>query len=30
MIILADIDEAHHVEVMENIMVSECFNLSDL
>jgi hypothetical protein len=30
MMILADIDEAHHVEAMENITVSECFNLSDL
>jgi hypothetical protein len=26
----SDIDKAHHVEEMENIMVSECFNLSDL
>jgi hypothetical protein len=25
-----DMDEAHHVEAMENITVSECFNLSDL
>jgi hypothetical protein len=26
----SDIDESHHVEAMEDIMVSECFNLSDL
>jgi hypothetical protein len=26
----ADIDESHHAEVMEDITVSECFNLSDL
>jgi hypothetical protein len=26
----SNIDEAHHLEQMENIMVSECFNLSDL
>ena len=26
----SNIDESHHVEVMEDIMVSECFNLSDL
>ena len=26
----SDIDEAHHVEVMEDITVSECYNLSDL
>jgi hypothetical protein len=26
----SDIDKAHHIEEMENIMVSECFNLSDL
>jgi hypothetical protein len=26
----SDIDEAHHVEVMENITVSECYNLSNL
>jgi hypothetical protein len=26
----SDIDEVHHVEAMENIMVSECYNLSDL
>ncbi len=24
------IDESQHIEVMENITVSECFNLSDL
>jgi hypothetical protein len=26
----SNIDESHHVEVMENITVSECHNLSDL
>ena len=26
----SDIDEAHHVEAMEDITVSECYNLSDL
>ena len=26
----SDIDESHHVEVMEDITVSECYNLSDL
>jgi hypothetical protein len=26
----SDMDEAHHLEVMEDITVSECFNLSDL
>jgi hypothetical protein len=26
----SNIDEAHHVEAMEDIMVSECYNLSDL
>jgi hypothetical protein len=26
----SDIDEAHHVETMEDITVSECYNLSDL
>jgi hypothetical protein len=26
----SNIDEAHHVEVMEDITVSECYNLSDL
>jgi hypothetical protein len=26
----SNIDKAHHVEEMENITVSECFNLSDL
>jgi hypothetical protein len=26
----SNIDEAHHLEQMENIMVSECFNFSDL
>jgi hypothetical protein len=26
----SDIDESHHVEVMKDITVSECFNLSDL
>jgi hypothetical protein len=26
----SDIDESHHIEVMEDIMVSECYNLSDL
>jgi hypothetical protein len=26
----SDIDESHHVEAMEDIMVSECYNLSDL
>jgi hypothetical protein len=26
----SNIDEAHHIEEMENITVSECFNLSDL
>jgi hypothetical protein len=26
----SDIDESHHVEAMENITVSECYNLSDL
>ncbi len=26
----SDTDEAHHIKAMENIMVSECFNLSDL
>jgi hypothetical protein len=25
-----NINKAHHVEEMENITVSECFNLSDL
>jgi hypothetical protein len=25
-----DIDESHHIEVMEDITVSECYNLSDL
>ena len=25
-----NIDESHHVEVMEDITVSECYNLSDL
>ena len=26
----SNIDESHHVEAMEDIMVSECYNLSDL
>jgi hypothetical protein len=26
----SDIDEAHHIEAMEDITVSECYNLSDL
>jgi hypothetical protein len=26
----SNIDESHHVEAMENITVSECYNLSDL
>jgi hypothetical protein len=26
----SDIDKSHHVEAMEDITVSECFNLSDL
>jgi hypothetical protein len=26
----SNINEAHHIEEMENITVSECFNLSDL
>ena len=26
----SDIDESHHVEAMEDITVSECYNLSDL
>jgi hypothetical protein len=26
----SNIDESHHVEVMENITVSECYNLSNL